>query len=211
MLYKGHEKIAAPVAFTTLSISLYCTEQTLSPLDFIIAAGIVCSTSLFTACIPDLDSSTSRISRKIPIVNIMKSSFMLIIGLIMLLYFPKTEYMEYSKYGVIPIGIFCFANLFLSHRKILHSLWLLEPFILILDKFSPTFIPYYIAFGLMCGIIAHFVGDCFTTDGCYLLFPIPIRFRIACFKSGEDDDKVCSIIYFLCILILAALHILQIQ
>lgn len=201
MLYKGHLATGMVVATTAVMMSPLGKEN------LILSIPVAAGASLITALLPDLDSSTSKISQKLPIIQILK--IFCIIGILYSFLFIldiKTKTIIYNNFYkfISYFCIFSFLYISLSHRKLLHSLIFIFLLWIPINKYIGfnTIFRNAISMGLLMGIFAHLVGDCFTTDGCPLLYPLPIKIRCKYFKSGKDDKKIFLIILTICMLLL---------
>ena len=119
MLYKGHLATGMVVATTAVMMSPLGNENLLLSIPVTVGASFI------TALLPDLDSSTSKISQKIPIIQILK--IICIIGILysflFILDIKKRTIIYNNFYKFISyFCIFSFLYISLAHRKLLHSL-----------------------------------------------------------------------------------------
>lgn len=202
MLYEGHAKTGAIITATAaLCICLQRNEPLASAVTI---TGIAALIGREVSAFPDLDSKTSKINIKLPFV-------MPLIRFALAMYFFINAFYLKDHAEVLPVikmALCVFVFVSLSHRKILHSIWIiivayyatnrgidfLSAKFVLTDVFIST-----VSIGITAGIFSHIWGDMHTTDGCRLLYPLNITFRLACFKSGEDDKKITKIITMECI------------
>lgn len=201
MLYKGHLAVGVIMASTAAIISSP-DEKTM-----MISVPIAGICSIFTSLIPDLDSKTSKISKKIPIVPFLQ--FISILGMLYAFSFiidfeNKKIIYEYLNKFILYFFTCGFVFISLSHRKLLHSLIFLFVIILIVNKYIgfESLYPQSVSMGLIMGLSSHLIGDCMTVDACPLLYPLPWKIGLKIFKSGKDDFKIVSIILIICIIII---------
>jgi inner membrane protein len=190
MLYKGHLTAGVMVA-ATAAIVLE---------DSALVTATACLFSCTTALLPDLDSPTSKISQKLPLVKIAK-----VIAIFVMLYsFSFLMTFDWKDF-IIYFFTSGFIYMSLGHRKLLHSLLFVIPLSFVIYKYigvNNTILT-GITIGLISGLASHLLGDLFTKDGIPLLYPIPFRFRIGWFTAGKNDKIICSIILVLCLIVLA--------
>lgn len=203
MLYKGHLKAGIMIASTTALLYGLNKFNIGETVGLTVISG---ASSILTSLIPDLDSETSKLSRKFPIVKILK-----IISFIIMIYaihFLFTDEFMLNKDGISGFLLyFCsagFLYISLMHRKLLHSLIFNSLIGLLIYSYIGLENMFFIGLtvGMICGLASHLIGDCMTTDGCVLFYPIPIKVSFFHFKSGKDDSKICVIIFTVCITII---------
>lgn len=162
MLYKGHLAAGVIMASTAAIISSP-DEKTM-----MISVPLAGICSIFTSLIPDLDSKTSKISRKIPIVPILQ--FISILGML----YAFSFIIDFENKFILYFFTCGFVFISLSHRKLLHSLIFLFIIILIVNKYIgfESLYSQSISMGLIMGLSSHLIGDCMTVDVCPLLYPL---------------------------------------
>lgn len=202
MLYEGHAKTGAIITATAaLCICLQRNEPLASAVTI---TGIAALIGREVSAFPDLDSKTSKINIKLPFV-------MPLIRFALVMYFFINAFYLKDHAEVLPVikmALCVFVFVSLSHRKILHSIWIIIAayhatnygidFLSAKFAIADVFIS-AISIGMTTGIFSHIWGDMHTTDGCRLLYPLNITFRLAHLKSGEDDKKIVKIITMECI------------
>lgn len=204
MLYEGHAKTGAIITATAaLCICLQRNEPLASAVTI---TGIAALIGREVSAFPDLDSKTSKINKKLPFV-------MPLIRLVLVVYFLFNMFYLKDNMEVLPVikmALCVFVFVSLSHRKILHSAWIiiaayyatnrgidfLSTKFALMDVFILA-----VSIGITAGIFSHIWGDMHTTDGCRSLYPLNITFRLARFKSGEDDKKITKTIVMECIMV----------
>lgn len=204
MLWKGHLK--AGMMIGTTSAILLAPQYVDGPeiIPTVILSG---ASTILTSLLSDLDSENSKISKKIPIIKAIK--ILLILNIIFSLIFLiiNKTFIEFLAINIL-LSVFLYKAL--GHRKLLHSEFIPILIYLLCIKFVgfENFITTGISIGLISGAISHLIGDSFTERGIYPFYPLKIKFRIARFKSGEDDKKINSIIFVLCLIIIFLKYIL---
>lgn len=205
MLYKGHMAAGAIMsASAAASICIISNEPISKGIGITLAA---CASSFITSTIPDLDSSTSRISRKIPVMPFIKL-FLVFFILSKTALFMQHWNNRYHSINImihVAFAVFLFSSL--GHRKIMHSIWIAGASYFVSNRYIgfDGIIPLGISIGIIMGILSHLWGDMHTTDGCMLLYPVPIVFKVSNNKSGKDDKKILFKIIIECIIIILSL------
>lgn len=208
MLYKGH--LAAGIMIASSAAVAYCNLLN-KPIDYTFAIT-ACSAlfSMSTSLLPDLDSKTSRISRRLPVIPVVRMFLVIYITtkIIGLKDIPSNNI--HALFNSM-LAIFTTMSIWvaLGHRKILHSIWPVAGMYVLVNSLIGTenIITTGLSIGLQFGLISHILADMHTTEKCHLLYPLNIRIGIANFKSGTDDTKISVIIAIECIIILLLFYI----
>lgn len=161
--------------------------------------------SLLTSQLPDIDSPTSKISKKIPIVKIISdlklTVFLQGLAIMSVLAFLSTgavvNSVAFNFMAVIcgVAGVQIIIKSLLKHRRFTHTLLANGALSAIFLYPYFTILPYklylYIAMGMVSGLIAHLAYDTATVKGCPLLYPFvkknisPLKFLNL--QSGKYD------------------------
>jgi len=191
MLYKGH--IAAGVIMAPAATFTLFAVNGVHPAKTACACIVSCFASTLTSLLPDLDSKTSRISRKLPVMPLIKIilSLFILMRVFMINDLYHTDIKAVTNI-MLQIAVFVFVLLSLGHRKLFHSLWIVMGIAFVSIKFIGlnSVISSGMTTGLIMGAVSHLWGDAHTTDGIPILYPIPFIFKLRNFKSGEDDVKI---------------------
>ncbi|MCL2362551.1 MAG: metal-dependent hydrolase [Defluviitaleaceae bacterium] len=104
-----------------------------------------------------------------------------------------------TKFGRSTIG---FAT---KHRGIMHTL-LLPIFMFFSVGFINEIYFRILVLGAAIGYFSHIMADCFTTNGCPILFPITKKnISLIKIKTGSVHEKICAAIIITLILVLGFL------
>lgn len=185
----------------------------------LICTPIAIGASVLTSQLPDIDSKRSRISKKIPIVNWMKSKNMILISLVLMLIvlldyrftnlFSQEIHNKIFYTSIIILLTHLFFKIFFKHRKLTHCILscLLVTYVGFLPFMNVNNL-LFLAFGLgfSSGYISHIFYDCRTVRGCELFYPI-LKVKVkGKWKSEKDAKKamklsfviltICALYYF---------------
>lgn len=209
MLGNTHLKIGIITAITASIV----IQDNLNILEIVGAATISGASSILTSQLPDLDSDTSAISKKIPIIKYLKNKtgilldFIISAIMILLFYNKNLDIFLIASEAFAFYGLFrCLIIYLFKHRTFTHSLLAISiisigPLIIFYQY--PEEIMLAIIIGLIAGYSSHVFFDSLTIKGSPLLWPI-IKKKISFYhwKAGKDDPKAIRFAIVLSVIII---------
>lgn len=184
---------------------------------------VILMTSVFGAMLPDIDHDKTQLGRRRKVfteVSTKVANTLLILGLIVGAITLVLTLRGFIDTGVHPallcvgiggiIGIIIIKKLVansrifkwsIKHRGLMHTL-VIPALLFVAINASDYCLYRYGIMGMLVGYLSHLIADCFTTEGCPILFPLSYE-NFGPRIVGTKDPKCTQLAYLLAIIPIA--------